>query len=297
MRIGYSRKEAKILTVALVVCLVLTSCSSEVPENIVDSQDTDIGSGLLAAAWLDAPLNGSHIPLAPYEIVFHVTDPSTAALGELVINGSVEKLIVNPENSKLATMRHMWNPEEPGKYIIQVRGQNPAGEWSIPDEAVVYVGEIIEPSHSPSPSPSEEKKEALIRNMTASPTSARMGSCEPNQVSISAEAFDPDGIKVVVLFYRFRDANGSTTSWGDTSMDPQGDGRFGKTISIKDTVSALGFNAITGSFEYQIVIQDMNDDMMRSEIRSDVSLSICADLQLKPIRPQIIPSPTPIIIK
>lgn len=40
-------------------------------------------------AWIDAPLDGSTLPLAPYEIVFHCSAPSDVAWVELSVDGAV----------------------------------------------------------------------------------------------------------------------------------------------------------------------------------------------------------------
>jgi len=40
-------------------------------------------------AWIDAPLEGMQLPLAPYEIVAHADDPSGIAQFEFNVNGNV----------------------------------------------------------------------------------------------------------------------------------------------------------------------------------------------------------------
>ena len=105
------QKRMKFLSTSVMVCL-LTAC--DVPaERQKPSTGIDVKYGAEGpVAWLDAPLNESRLLLVPYQIVFHITDPDTASLGELSINGNVVALIDNPDGeTKLASLRYTWEPD------------------------------------------------------------------------------------------------------------------------------------------------------------------------------------------
>jgi hypothetical protein len=65
---------------ALNLLLILAACN--MPEKF---DLAAIPSG--PRAWIDAPRNHSTLPFAPYEVVFHGSDPGGVALAELSING------------------------------------------------------------------------------------------------------------------------------------------------------------------------------------------------------------------
>lgn len=88
-------------------------------------------SGAQLQAWIDAPLNESTLPLAPYEIVAHASDPTEISTLELSIEGEIINTLSNTNpNHLLMTFRQSWTPPSPGDYTIQVRAKNSSGEWS-----------------------------------------------------------------------------------------------------------------------------------------------------------------------
>jgi hypothetical protein len=87
-------------------------------------------------AWIDAPLEGMQLPLAPYEIVTHAEDPAGISQFEFSINNSVIATTAGSAGS-LSTVRQMWNPAAPGDYVISVRAMSASGAWG--GEAVVHV--------------------------------------------------------------------------------------------------------------------------------------------------------------
>jgi len=92
------------------------------------------------SAWIDAPLDDSTIPLAPYQIVAHGSDPVQITLLEITVNGELLSRIENPSPGHLLlTAKADWNPPAPGVYTIQARGKNSAGDWSSYARAQVTV--------------------------------------------------------------------------------------------------------------------------------------------------------------
>ena len=93
-------------------------------------------------AWIDAPLDGSRLPLAPVEIVSHTNDPQSIVQVELNVNGDVVRSDPNPDTSRaLVAMRQIWSPTAPGNYTILVRAQSTGGVWGEYARAVVTIGE------------------------------------------------------------------------------------------------------------------------------------------------------------
>ncbi len=106
--------------------------------------DQVVASGLGPEAWMDAPLDGMHIPIGvPYEVVFHITADSAVSRGELSINNSVVATLDNPNaGSNLATLHYSFTPLQPGQYKLQVRAQDSSNAWSEYFDATVYVDDL-----------------------------------------------------------------------------------------------------------------------------------------------------------
>ncbi len=93
-------------------------------------------------AWIDAPLDGSTIPMAPYQIVAHASDPGQITLLEISVDGEILGVTENPDpGDLLLSTKAAWNPPSPGVYTIQARGQNSSGAWSSYAQARVTVEE------------------------------------------------------------------------------------------------------------------------------------------------------------
>ncbi len=136
----------------LITALISVSCTQALPVT---------GEYLGVRTWIDAPLDGSVIPLAPYEIVFHVSDTAGIASAECMIDEAAVAFPGGGADSVLIqTFRHLWEPAEPGEYLIVCRGQNPGGTWSEPADALVVVAgeaeelvELDEDLLPPAPTP------------------------------------------------------------------------------------------------------------------------------------------------
>lgn len=247
-------------------------------------------------AWIDAPLNEAHLPLAPYEIVFHISGQKDLSLGELVINDQVAALLlVDDPTKKLSTLRYQWEPDGPGKHILQTRAQTLDGEWSQADVAVVYIDveETLTPTSTPTPEPVNADG---ITNVQVVPKQVNYGSCQPNQLTISAHAEDPAGVKVLSIFYRLSDASGNLTGWLNEAMNPISGGDYQKTINMTGAAEKLGFTGQSGTFFYQLIIQNQNGDTVRSDVFRDVSVARCAGFQMPLIKTVMPVDPLPFIL-
>lgn len=92
-------------------------------------------------SWIDAPLPGTNLPLAHFQVLSHSTDPAHIAQIELSVNGGVVR--TDPASDLAATLvttKQQWIPPGPGNYTLMVRAQNAAGAWGDYAQAVVTIG-------------------------------------------------------------------------------------------------------------------------------------------------------------
>jgi len=263
-------------------------------------------------AWIDAPLDGSSLPLAqPYEIVFHISDLSGVMMGELSINGQLLDVMENPvAKQTLATLRKVWTPTEPGNYTIRARSQNGAGQWSEYAEAVVTVGgptetptqtpltvmEIIPTTVTPTPTfttaPQQPPPQPVELTFASSISTNQIfyGGCGTDSVTISVQVSDPS-VYSVVLFVRLLDAaSGNQTEWSAyNSMSPTGGGGF--RINVTAT-SIPGYNTYSSAtLVYQFVATNANGEIVgRSPRISDIGVAACG---ITPVRPPVEPVQPP----
>src|SRR5689334_10534531 len=76
-------------------------------------QATDSGA---PQAWIDAPLHGLNIPLAPYQIIAHAAFPSGVSQFEMTITGQGPQVIAAPADQAGQTLVYInvpWNPPAP----------------------------------------------------------------------------------------------------------------------------------------------------------------------------------------
>ncbi len=307
----------------LLICLLLAACHMPQAESN------------LPQAWIDAPLDGSVLPLAPYEIIFHATAPGAPAAVELSING---QLVSSPagesdgSDSSLAVVRYEWKPQEPGRYTLSVRTRDAKGNWSNPDIHVVTIGG---PTVTPTPTLTPTATPTMEITVTASPTftptftptltytptgtptanipagfsnrglstnTVSRGRCNPWQVTIQVDAQHPAGIKVVVLFFRLENTQtGELSPWNDGLSMNISNGHYVRTLS-GDQLGALA-SFTQARVHYQFVLQPKQGEYVRSEVYSDLYLTPCGGGGITPLVPLvpgdifIIPTLTPEIVK
>ena len=130
----------RILTLLLLASLFLAACN--LPAN---GDPFAVGP----TAWIDAPLNGVHLPLAPVTLVGHGYDNASVSQFEWSVNGSVvNTLSPSDANGKLFNNQTSWTPNAPGNYTVSLR-VNGSGGWSGPVSAVVTIGEVDTPTLVP----------------------------------------------------------------------------------------------------------------------------------------------------
>ena len=268
----------------IVTCIFLAGCN--------------LSQGTGSQAWIDAPLDGSSLPLAPYTIVFHAFAAGNPQAVELTINSQAVAPVVLELTQPLVTGSYLWSPEKPGRYILAVRTQDQKGTWSQAHTHVVLVGEAtITPTLIPSLTPTliPSITPTLIPSITPTLTptitatitqpvgpvfsNIRLSTnifyrldAVPNKVTFSVKVDDPAGITLVEIYFRLRDpGNGSTTTWANEDMKPSGGGMYTYTLSHAHP-ALTPTSPKTMTLEYQFIVTHPDLSLTRSPVYSNVTL-------------------------
>lgn len=257
------------------------------------------GSGIEGAAfvraWLDAPLPGTvFAPPNPCTLVAHGASPHGIALFEISVNGAVRANIPSPNaTDSLVTLPSDCGVSAPGEYLLEVRARDNAGQWSGIARTNIIIGEpdsfdplpdAVEerPTFTPEPLPTTTSAptptlgpEAFINIETISTNTVYTGgtSCGPREVTFTGRASSPQGIKVVVLFYRF--VAGNASDWLSVSMNPQGGGLYSQTVNVGGIFgNSPPFDQ--GVMQYQAVLQtDSGETSTRTPVFANISVLAC----------------------
>jgi hypothetical protein len=270
-------------TLFLIVSL-LSACT--LPANIQGEQAPSV------RAWFDAPLpNSVFVPPNPCQIVAHGASPNGISLFELSINGAASSIASPDPQSSLVTLTQDCGVSEPGNYLLQVRVQDNAGTWSgyaqtsltiaggetqtppaAPEETVTVTPTLtLTPTLTPTTEPSGGVSIEQVSTDLVYIGQARCGTLE---VTITARAVAPQGINVVVLFYRFQSGN-SSSEFQSLSMNPVGDDLYRRTLNPTSLLGgSVPFDQAV--LQYQVVIQQNNGDTsLRTPVLSDITVQAC----------------------
>lgn len=237
--------------------------------------------------WIDAPLDGSTIPLAPYTFVVSASIyPGGVDDFELWVNGVLEETVAvmflsagGP--SKYAYSEYEWTPPAPGSYLLEARGLNSQGSGPLAQAQfnVAGVEFVAEPPTDELPEEeNSDNGEALpgpIRFDTAMFYYGR--GCTPQQVMVEFMIADPD-IFNVVLFMRLEDlGSGEKTDWTAVSMNAIGNDYYGRTVASDQIPDAAMFKE--AYFQVQIVVTGPDgSEITRTEVvRDQVVLLACGE--------------------
>ena len=253
--------------------------------------------------WIDAPLHGSTLLMAPYTIVFHAAGHLGIDTFEVRINGivmdTVAPMSTGSGGSNYGTLFHgesQWTPAAPGTYLISVRSKSSSGPFGSPAQAQVTVVSDLEiqavtppamvtlppiPIGTPTPTPTFTPTPVQVNEGFPDPefSSAEFyyrGSCSPKQVTTQVNIQDPS-VYSVVLFYRLKGTdNGETTAWTNVPMTPMGGGYFSRTLLSESDIP--GFNRfLSSTLQVQIVATKQDGtEIGRTGVLSEVILKTCA---------------------
>lgn len=297
---------------AAVSSLLLSACGSIVPA----TEAPQVGS---VRTWIDAPLDGSTIPLAPYEVVMHAYDASGVSELELSANGGLLAALPNPDaEMHLATLRYVWSPPAPGNYTLSARAKSGNGLAGSEARALVTVlGEPATPPASFTPTPVVSFTPTLIPSFTPTPVPAELaftpelsaseffyGSCGSSQVTIQVHATGPN-LGGVLLFLNLQDqSSGEATGWdGGNPMTPLGDGSFTRTVNSSSLAGAESMSQAWLLYQFIAVagVPGMPGDsggplftesgqvIGRSPVYSDIALTSCGPVFQRVLSPTPVP--------
>ncbi len=133
---------SKLWLILVLFCIAIAACNKPDPVRPTPSPNQ---------TWIDAPLHGSTLPIAPYSIVFHAASPSGIDTFEVQIDGvvldTVAPMSTGSGGSNYGTLFHSestWTPAAPGTYLISVRSKSSSGPFSSPALAQVTVVSDLE---------------------------------------------------------------------------------------------------------------------------------------------------------
>lgn len=256
-----------------------------------------------ARAWIDAPLEGSVLPLGEIQVIVHGSDPQGVGAIEFSINGEmVHTEPIADSVQHLQAMIYAWRPAASGRYEIGVRVQGVSGEWSQPAEADVLVlseEELTATRTTPTPDATATPTMTVTPTATATitPTSTpagttfsepqkstdrfyyRFSDCpdkKPNEIYLEINASDPLGINHVELYYRLKDqTSGEITAWQSMVMADKGAGHYTALVDA-DLLPRMGAGAQLW-MQYQFIANNQAGDIYRSEVYGDVEVRGCRD--------------------
>jgi len=287
----------KLITWLLILATTLSGCSMPTSNNEENASDTSA-----VHAWFDAPLpNSIFYPPNPIcQIVAHGASPNGIASFELSINGAaVEAIPSTDTKGSLVTLTRDCGLTESGEYMLQIRAQDNAGEWSgfaetsliiaAPEgDAMPPVTEspVTEPPSTEPPIPTDTPTTEPTGNVSVERVSTNLVSvgsadCGPMEITFVANATAPKGIKVVVLFYRFEPGNSS--GFESASMNSIGGSLYQGSINPTSLFGGSPpFDQAT--LQYQVVVQQNDGDTsIRTPLMADIVVQSCGNQAPEPV--------------
>jgi hypothetical protein len=280
----------KLMILLLATALVLSGCN--MPTGIV------AGSPTALQAWIDAPLDGTTLPLQPYSLTLHASDPGGVGQLEVSINGQVLATLANPNPaSLLMVVTQVWNPSEPGRYVITARAQNNAGAWSTEDTVTVEIEDTSTPTFTPTASPTNTPTPSPTNTPTPSPLTGfasppifdllqlnlPYSDCPGNHLlTAEIKVNSSQGIAEVMLFYRLENKDNTQFSdWANLSMTSVGANLYRRTFDPVRDGGLLSWLTPRLSFTWegwvstQFIIQDITGRLIRSDVFRQVKVGGC----------------------
>ena len=91
--------------------------------------------------WIDDPLDGAYLPLAPVVVQSHASWEGGTASAALLVNGAQVRVDNAPDASDpLAAFAQPWEPTEVGDYTLQVVATDKGGNSGRSNPVLVHVG-------------------------------------------------------------------------------------------------------------------------------------------------------------
>jgi hypothetical protein len=183
------------------------------------------------------------------------------------------------ENDSIITYSRDCSDMPPGEYLLRLRVQDKAGNWSRTAETSLSIVESRRPTPLPpppaidTPRPPGGVRNVAIESISTNPVYAGADTCGPVDVIITARATAPKGIAVVVLFYRVEPS--SPGGYANAVMAPIGGDLYQATISPNSILDG----AAEGALRYQVVVQQGDGDTsIRTPVMEDIAVQPCGKI-------------------
>ncbi|MCJ7435772.1 MAG: hypothetical protein MUO77_20010, partial [Anaerolineales bacterium] len=147
------------LLAACILFLILASCGGT--------------GGPGPRTWIDAPLDGSALPLEPVVVRSHAASPSGTVSATLYVDGAqirVDK--ASDASAQLIELSQVWQPATAGDYMLQVIATDGAGNEGRSNSVRVHIGGEVE---NPAPSQGGQPAEPPVTPETRIPESLQPG--------------------------------------------------------------------------------------------------------------------------
>lgn len=273
----------------LILTLGIASCNGAPGNNGSSS------AGGVPRAWFDAPLPGTIFwPPNPCQIVSHGASPSGISMFEFTVNGVAESVPSPDAQSSLVTLNRECGVSAPGRYSLMVRAQDNNGNWSeYADTYFIIGGDTPATEALPTNPPLATINPNTVTFPTISPTVLAASitleefpydviyigasSCGPQEITFTAHAVAPNGITVVVLFYRFETGN-SSSGFESVAMSAVGGDTYQRTLNTTSLFGgAIPFDFAT--LQYQVVVQQPGGDTsLRTPVMADIAVQACGSV-------------------
>lgn len=244
---------------------------------------TDINVGI------DSPKSGDTLPMGPVRIVFSASSSAGISEVELSVNDAIVMNVTNEDGRSISVSETTWTPDAPVVYVIRVRAQDNAGNWSDYVETRITIE-----AGGPVPTATLPGAPAVFPTQTSAPPPAQTlfrifdvktnvftfyygdDDCGPNEITITARVNFPSQVNNMVLFTRFADHESTQlTNWDKgRSMSKFSDDTYRITLKAEDIPNYNKYEFAT--MFYQIVATRENgSEAGRTTVFKNAHLEIC----------------------
>lgn len=284
-------KEGKFIFLVIGFALLASACGPTTP------------APGITGTWIDAPLNGSTIPNAPYTVVFHSASLMGMSEFEVWVDGQLLATLPpqttgsgNPGET-LFMAEYEWDPAGPGDYTIEVipRDQEDAAGPEAQAEVTVVEAMMAEAS-PPVLQTAEQIQPTVVLTIIVPPAPSESATppADPYQIKYSeeivywrglgcgakeleVEAHIPDpAASSVVLFARLKNQeSGDATDWYVAAMSPLGSDWYrAKLVPEREFEGIAAYE--TAQLQVQIVATDSNgEEIARTPVDATVQVEHC----------------------
>jgi hypothetical protein len=280
--------------ITVLLALLLASCGSGgITIDLGGDSSSDKPEVAPVEVGVDAPANGTTLPMAPVNIAYHASCTDGISAVELSINGEVVNSFATPgSDQQVVALQYNWQPAVSGSHTIRVRAQSTSGAWSDYAAATVTIQApaapvVVEQEEN---KPKNEEKEEEEPKPTKTPEGITLfeikhdrdkffyggNSCGSREVTITARVTNPEDVYQLVLFTRFADRESSSyTKWDSGhAMSKKDKDLYSITLTSNKIANYNAYEFAV--MRYQIVVEDKDGDRsVRTEVMEDILLEVC----------------------